>query len=314
MSSNNSINLTTANIFIDNIFSGKAFAEFLQQDIKNRTEKCLKKHIKPGLAVIIVGNDPASQVYVKNKVTTAEKLGYHSVLEEYDDTLTQEKLITHINRLNQDEKIHGILVQLPLPAHINSQAVIKTISPNKDVDGFHVMNAGSLMVGQPLFQPCTPYGVMKILDYYTQEILKLDEEHAKRWFFGKHAVIVGASNIVGKPQAMMLLNRSCTITVCNSKTIDLKQHTRQADIIIMAAGRPNLLTADMIGIDKKPVVIDVGINRDKNGKLCGDVDFKTVQPLTSLITPVPGGVGPMTITLLLLNTLEAVERLLGINK
>ena len=219
----------------------------------------------------------------------------HSVLEQYSADLTQDKLLERIHALNHDPDIHGILVQLPLPKHIDEHAVLEAISPLKDVDGFHLINAGALMTGQPRLRACTPYGVMKML------------EHSNIPLRGAHAVIIGASNIVGKPMAMMLLQAGATITLCNSKTRDLAHHTRQADIIVSAVGRPRMLTGDMVKTGA--TVIDVGINRDAAGKLCGDVDFDSVAKVAGAISPVPGGVGPMTITMLLMNTLEAAEKI-----
>ena len=254
--------------------------------------------VKPGLAVIVVGDNPASTVYVRNKVKACDDAGLHSVLEAYPAALTEAELLARIDALNHDPAIHGILVQLPLPPHIDDQRVIEAISPLKDVDGFHVASAGALMVGRQGddagFKPCTPYGCMKML-----ESIGCDPR-------GKHAVVIGRSNIVGKPMAMMLLQASATVTICHSATVDLAPHTRQADIVVVAVGRRNTLTADMV----KPgaVVIDVGMNRNDEGKLCGDVDFEGVAAVASAITPVPGGVGPMTITMLLMNTLEAAER------
>ncbi|MGN6704119.1 MAG: bifunctional methylenetetrahydrofolate dehydrogenase/methenyltetrahydrofolate cyclohydrolase, partial [Burkholderiaceae bacterium] len=220
--------------------------------------------------------------------------GLHSVLEKYEADMSEADLLARIDALNKDPKINGILVQLPLPPHIDSHKVIEAIAPEKDVDGFHISNAGLLMTGNPLFRPCTPYGVMKMLESIDYPVR------------GAHAVIVGASNIVGKPQAMLLLQAGATVTICNSKTRDLGHHTRDADILVVATGRRNLVTADMI----KPgaVVIDVGMNRDDEGKLCGDVDFARAKEVAGWITPVPGGVGPMTITMLLVNTIEAAER------
>ncbi len=255
----------------------------------------LAQHGRPaGLAVVLVGDSPASQVYVRNKVKACEDNGIYSVLEKYDADLSEAALLARIDALNRDPRIHGILVQLPLPPHIDAHKVIEAIAPEKDVDGFHISNAGLLMTGQPLFRPCTPYGIMKMLESIDYPVR------------GAHAVVVGASNIVGKPQAMLLLQAGATVTICNSKTRDLGHHTRQADILVAATGRRNLITADMV----KPgaVVIDVGMNRDDEGKLCGDVDFSNVKEVASHITPVPGGVGPMTITMLLVNTIEAAER------
>jgi methylenetetrahydrofolate dehydrogenase (NADP+)/methenyltetrahydrofolate cyclohydrolase len=246
------------------------------------------------LAVILVGDNPASQVYVRNKVKACHDTGLHSVLEQYPASMSEQELLARVRALNEDASIHGILVQLPLPAHIDAHKVIETISPLKDVDGFHVASAGSLMVGQAGFKPCTPYGCMKML-----QAIGCDPR-------GKHAVVIGRSNIVGKPMAMLLLQANATVTVCHSGTPDLAHHTRQADIVVAAVGKRNVLTADMV----KPgaVVIDVGMNRNDEGKLCGDVDFEGVREVASFITPVPGGVGPMTITMLLVNTVEAAER------
>jgi methylenetetrahydrofolate dehydrogenase (NADP+)/methenyltetrahydrofolate cyclohydrolase len=277
------------------IIDGNALAKKIRLEIASRTTALIKKGIKPGLAVLLVGEDSASQVYVRNKVKACEEAGMHSLLERLPADLTEAALIKRIHELNVDPSIHGILVQLPLPKHLNSHIVIESIAPEKDVDGFHVANAGALMIGAPLFRPCTPYGCMKMLESIDYPIR------------GARAVIVGASNIVGKPMAMLLLQAGATVTICNSKTKDLPSHTREADILVVATGRPKMITAEMV----KPgaVVIDVGINRMADGKLCGDVDFESVKTVASAITPVPGGVGPMTITMLLLNTLEAAERL-----
>lgn len=276
------------------IIDGNALAKKIRLEIASRTSTLVGKGIKPGLAVLLVGEDPASQVYVRNKVKACEEAGMHSLLERLPADLSEDALLKRILELNSDPSIHGILVQLPLPKHLNSHLVIESIAPEKDVDGFHVANAGALMIGTPLFRPCTPYGCMKMLESIDYPIK------------GARAVIVGASNIVGKPMAMLLLQAGATITICNSKTKDLTAHTKEADILVVATGRPKMITAEMV----KPgaVVIDVGINRLDDGKLCGDVDFESVKTVASAITPVPGGVGPMTITMLLLNTLEAAER------
>ncbi len=276
------------------IIDGKQLSQTLRTDVKARVAALAKRAIRPGLCVILVGADPASQVYVRNKVAACEDCGFHSVLERYDADFTEQQLLERIRIRNSDPSIHGILVQLPLPKHINAQAVIEAISSDKDVDGFHISNAGALMTGKPLFKPCTPYGVMKMLESIDYPIR------------GANAVVVGASNIVGKPQAMLLLAAGATVTICNSKTRDLGAHTRNADILVVATGIPKLVTAEMV----KPgaVVIDVGMNRDQDGKLCGDVDYEGVRTKAGFITPVPGGVGPMTITMLLVNTLEAAER------
>jgi methylenetetrahydrofolate dehydrogenase (NADP+) / methenyltetrahydrofolate cyclohydrolase len=276
------------------IIDGNALAAELRSDVARRTAVLRKGGLTPGLAVVLVGDDPASQVYVRNKVKACNDAGLHSVLERYPANLTEAELLTRIDELNQDKGIHGILVQLPLPAHIDTHKVIEAISPAKDVDGFHVASAGALMVGQPGFWPCTPYGCMKMLESIGYDLR------------GKHAVVIGRSNIVGKPIALMLLQKNATVTVCHSATANLKAMTLQADVIVAAVGKRNVLTADMV----KPgaVVLDVGINRNEEGKLCGDVDFAGVSQVASYITPVPGGVGPMTITMLLVNTLEAAER------
>lgn len=276
------------------IISGTLLSEQLRKDVAKRAAALTAQGRQPGLAVILVGDNPASQVYVRNKVKACADNGIHSVLEKYDAALSEDALLSRIAALNADPKINGILVQLPLPPHINAHKVIEAIAAEKDVDGFHISNAGLLMTGQPLFRPCTPYGVMKMLESIDYPVR------------GATAVVVGASNIVGKPQAMLLLQAGATVTICNSKTRDLGQHTRQADILVVATGKRNIVTADMI----KPgaVVIDVGMNRDDEGKLCGDVDFDNAKEVAGYITPVPGGVGPMTITMLLVNTVEAAER------
>jgi methylenetetrahydrofolate dehydrogenase (NADP+)/methenyltetrahydrofolate cyclohydrolase len=252
----------------------------------------------PGLVVILVGENPASQVYVRNKIKACGECGIYSELKQYPADLSEAALLQVIADCNANPALHGILVQMPLPAHINSHKVLEAISPEKDVDGFHVASAGALMTGQAGFKPCTPYGVMKMLEQIAVPLK------------GAHAVVIGRSNIVGKPQAMLLLQQDCTVTICHSATRDLAAHTRQADIIVAAVGRENMLTADMV----KPsaVVIDVGMNRNAQGKLCGDVDFAGVAQVASWITPVPGGVGPMTITMLMQNTFEAFEKSQGL--
>jgi methylenetetrahydrofolate dehydrogenase (NADP+)/methenyltetrahydrofolate cyclohydrolase len=273
---------------------GNVLSQQLRSSVAERASALRQRGITPGLAVVLVGDNPASQVYVRNKVKACQESGIHSLLETYSATLSEADLLARVEALNQDLSIHGILVQLPLPAHIDAQKVIEAIAPAKDVDGFHVASAGALMVGQPGFWPCTPYGCMKMLESIGYELR------------GKHAVVIGRSNIVGKPMALMLLQKNATVTVCHSATQNLKAITLQADVVVAAVGKRNVLTADMV----KPgaVVIDVGMNRDENGKLCGDVDFDAVKEVASYITPVPGGVGPMTITMLLVNTLEAAER------
>ena len=279
------------------LIDGNALSRQLRADITARAAALKARGITPGLAVILVGDNPASQVYVRNKVKACADCGLHSVLENYPATLTQAELLARVAALNSDPAIHGILVQLPLPAHIDAHKVIEAISPAKDVDGFHVASAGALMTGTPGFWPCTPHGCMKMLESIGYSLR------------GKHAVVIGRSNIVGKPMALMLLQQDATVTVCHSATANLKALTLQADVVVAAVGRRGLLTADMV----KPgaVVIDVGMNRDDAGKLCGDVDFEGVRQVAGFISPVPGGVGPMTITMLLVNTLQAAEQAAG---
>ena len=277
------------------IIDGKALSAQLRSEVAQRAAALTAQGTKPGLAVILVGDNQASQVYVRNKVKACEDVGFHSVLEKYDASMTEAELLARVEALNNDPSIHGILVQLPLPKHIDDHKVIETISPSTDVDGFHVASAGALMVGEVGFKACTPYGCMKMLESIGMKDLR-----------GKHAVVIGRSNIVGKPMAMMLLAANATVTICHSGTADLAAMTRQADIVVAAVGKRNVLTADMV----KPgaVVIDVGMNRDDEGKLCGDVDYNGCKDVAGYITPVPGGVGPMTITMLLVNTMEAAER------
>ncbi|MDP3706489.1 MAG: bifunctional methylenetetrahydrofolate dehydrogenase/methenyltetrahydrofolate cyclohydrolase FolD [Polaromonas sp.] len=276
------------------LIDGNALSKQLRAEVAQRAAALRARGITPGLAVLLVGENPASQVYVRNKVKACDDSGVHSLLERHPATLSEADLLARIDALNQDPAIHGILVQLPLPPHIDAQKVIEAISPAKDVDGFHVASAGALMVGQPGFWPCTPYGCMKMLESIGYDLR------------GKHAVVIGRSNIVGKPMALMLLQKNATVTICHSATKDLKAMTLQADVIVAAVGKQKVLTADMV----KPgaVVIDVGMNRNEEGKLCGDVDFEGVKEVAGYITPVPGGVGPMTIPMLLVNTLEAAER------
>lgn len=277
------------------IIDGKALAAQVRAHVAQQVAQLERQGAaKPGLAVILVGDDPASSVYVRNKVKACSEAGIHSVLEVYDADMTQDAVLQRIAQLNQDANIHGILVQLPLPKHIDAHTVIEAIDPAKDVDGFHVASAGALMTGLSGFVPCTPHGCMKMLEHIGYDLN------------GKHAVIIGRSNIVGKPMAMLLLAQNATVTICHSRTNNLKALTLQADVIIAAVGKRNILTADMV--KPQAVVIDVGINRDDNGKLCGDVDFEAVQQVASHITPVPGGVGPMTIAMLLSNTLYAAQQ------
>lgn len=276
------------------LIDGNALSRQLRADVAARVQALKARGVTPGLAVILVGDNPASQVYVRNKVKACEDTGMHSVLETWPASMGEAELLARVDALNNDATIHGILVQLPLPAHIDAQKVIEAISPAKDVDGFHVASAGALMTGLPGFWPCTPHGCMKMLEHIGYDLR------------GKHAVVIGRSNIVGKPMALMLLQANATVTVCHSATKDLAAHTRQADVVVAAVGKRNVLTADMV----KPgaVVIDVGMNRNEAGKLCGDVDFEGVKAVAGWITPVPGGVGPMTITMLMANTLESAER------
>ena len=283
------------------LIDGNALSRQLRTEVAQRAAALKARGTTPGLAVVLVGDNPASQGYVRNKVKACEDSGLHSVLEKYEAGMTEAALLARVQALNNDPAIHGILVQLPLPKHIDAQKVIEAISPAKDVDGFHIASAGALMTGMPGFWPCTPYGCMKML-----ESLNDGKGYNLR---GKHAVVIGRSNIVGKPMALMLLQKDATVTVCHSRTADLKAQTLQADVIVAAVGKRNVLTADMV----KPgaVVIDVGMNRNDEGKLCGDVDFEGVKNVAGWITPVPGGVGPMTITMLLVNTLEAAERAAG---
>ncbi len=276
------------------LIDGNALSRKLRTDVAARTAALKARGVTPGLAVILVGEDPASAVYVRNKVKACGETGIHSVFEKYDATLSEAELLARIEALNADASIHGILVQMPLPRHINPQRVIETISTAKDVDGYSVQSAGDLMAGLPGFRPCTPYGCMKLI-----ETTGIDLK-------GKHAVVIGRSNTVGKPMALLLLQANATVTICHSGTPDIGTLTRQADVVVAAVGRRNVLTADMV----KPgaVVIDVGMNRNDEGKLCGDVDFDSVKAVAGHITPVPGGVGPMTITMLMVNTLESAER------
>ncbi len=276
------------------LIDGNQLSKQLRTEVATRAQALKARGITPGLAVVLVGDNPASQVYVRNKVKACEDSGLHSVLEKYDADMSEAALLARVEALNNDPTIHGILVQLPLPEHIEAQKVIEAISTAKDVDGFHIASAGALMTGMPGFWPCTPYGCMKMLESIGYDLK------------GKHAVVIGRSNIVGKPMALMLLQKDATVTICHSRTKDLKAQTLQADVIVAAVGKRNVLTADMV----KPgaVVLDVGMNRNDEGKLCGDVDFAGVKEVAGYITPVPGGVGPMTITMLLVNTLEAAER------
>jgi methylenetetrahydrofolate dehydrogenase (NADP+)/methenyltetrahydrofolate cyclohydrolase len=276
------------------LIDGNALARKIRAEVAGRTQALKARGVQPHLTIILVGEDPASQVYTKHKVNDSTETGLSATLERYPATMAEGELLARIRELNADPKVHGILVQLPLPKHMDSHRVIETISPAKDVDGFHVSSAGALMVGQPGFWPCTPYGCMKMLEAIGYDLQ------------GKNAVVIGRSNIVGKPMALMLLGKDATVTVCHSRTKDLKAHTLNADVVVAAVGKRNVLTKDMV----KPgaVVIDVGMNRNDEGKLCGDVDFDGVKDVAGWITPVPGGVGPMTRAMLLVNTIEAAER------
>jgi len=279
------------------IINGKEIGEKIRKEIAEKVKELKEKGVTPGLAVILVGDDPASQTYVRNKHRSCEAIGIYSEVIKLPESTTEEELLGKIHQLNERKDIHGILVQLPLPKHINEDHVIAAISPEKDVDGFSPVSVGKMMLGQDTFLPCTPYGVMKLLEYSGIEIA------------GKHAVVIGRSHIVGKPMGQLLLQKDATVTYTHSKTKDLPSITKQADILVAAVGRPKFIKKEHV----KPgaVVIDVGINRDENNKLVGDVDFEEVEPICSYITPVPGGVGPMTITMLLYNTVKAAEKTLG---
>ncbi|MDO8249089.1 MAG: bifunctional methylenetetrahydrofolate dehydrogenase/methenyltetrahydrofolate cyclohydrolase FolD [Rhodoferax sp.] len=276
------------------IIDGIALSAKLRADVATRVLALKARGLTPGLAVILVGEDPASAVYVRNKVKGCADTGVRSVFEKYDSALPESALLARIAALNEDPTVHGILVQMPLPKHIDPHKVIEAISVIKDVDGYATLSAGELMTGAPGFRPCTPYGCMKLIESTGIDLR------------GKHAVVIGRSNTVGKPMALMLLQANATVTICHSATQDMGHHTRQADVIVAAVGKRNVLTAEMVKAGA--VVIDVGMNRNDEGKLCGDVDFAGVKEVASFITPVPGGVGPMTITMLLVNTLEAAER------
>jgi methylenetetrahydrofolate dehydrogenase (NADP+)/methenyltetrahydrofolate cyclohydrolase len=277
------------------LINGTQLSQTIRADVATRAAALTAKGRQPGLAVILVGEDPASQVYVRNKIKACADTGIRSVFDKYDATLSEADLLARIAALNADPEVHGILVQMPLPKHIDPQKVIAAISTAKDVDGYSVLSAGELVAGLPGFRPCTPYGCMKLIESTGTNLR------------GKHAVVIGRSNTVGKPMGLLLLQANATVTICHSATPDLGHHTRQADVVVAAVGRRNTLTADMV----KPgaIVIDVGMNRDDAGKLCGDVDFDKVKEVAGHITPVPGGVGPMTITMLLVNTIESAEKM-----
>ncbi|WP_046173799.1 bifunctional methylenetetrahydrofolate dehydrogenase/methenyltetrahydrofolate cyclohydrolase FolD [Domibacillus indicus] len=275
------------------IIDGKAIAKDIRAELKEEIEELKAAGTTPGLAVVIVGEDPASHTYVNSKEKSSKEIGIHSEVYRFPADLTEEALLQKVEELNNDKNIHGILVQLPLPKHISEDKVIDAISPEKDVDGFHPVNVGKLVIGKDTFYSCTPYGIMKMLE---KENISLE---------GRHVVVIGRSNIVGKPAALLSLMNNATVTICHSRTKNLKEVTRQADVVIAAVGIPNYVTADHL----KPgaIVIDVGINRNEDGKLCGDVDFNSAKETAGAITPVPGGVGPMTITMLLYNTVKSAR-------
>lgn len=275
------------------LIDGKEIARKKQDHIGSEVQKLKAEGITPGLAVILAGNNQASRTYVKNKQKTCDKLGMNSMLIELPESVSEQELIRKITELNESEDIHGILVQLPLPSHINEKAIIETIAPEKDVDGFHPINIGRMMTAQDAFIPCTPAGIIEMLDSIGADIS------------GKHVVVIGRSNIVGKPAGQLFLNEDATVTYCHSKTADLKDYTKRADILVAAAGKAKLITKDHV--KNGAIVIDVGMNRNEEGKLCGDVDFEAVKHKAGFITPVPGGVGPMTITMLMHNTLKAAK-------
>lgn len=276
------------------IIKGNEVAEKKRAQLTEEVVKLKEQGIVPGLAVILVGEDPASRSYVKGKEKGCEQVGIYSELIELPETITEERLLAEIDRLNGDDRINGILVQLPLPKHIEEKAIIERISPEKDVDGFHPISVGRMMTGQDTFLPCTPHGIVELVKETNLDIS------------GKHVVVIGRSNIVGKPVGQLFLNENATVTYCHSKTQNMKELTKLADILIVAVGRPKMVTADYM--KEEPVVIDVGVNRLETGKLCGDVDFDNVLDVAGYITPVPKGVGPMTITMLLHNTVESAKR------
>ena len=282
----------------DKIIDGKLVSEKIRNVIKEKAQRIQKEFSRvPGLAAVLVGEDPASQIYVRNKRRSCEDVGIYSEEHKLSESTTQGELLSLIDKLNNDNKINGILVQLPLPSHINESLVLNSVSPEKDVDGFHPINAGYLFEGQPKFIPCTPHGIIKMLEFYNVEIE------------GKNAVVLGRSNIVGKPAAILLLQKNATVTICHSRTRNLNEVLKNADIIVAAIGKAHFVKKEMV--KEGAVIIDVGINRLENGKLAGDVDFDGVREVCSLITPVPGGVGPMTITMLLWNTLKSLEESIG---
>jgi len=275
------------------LVDGKLVSQVLRDKMKCRVDAMLDRGVKPGLAVILVGENAASQVYVRNKVAACDSIGIQSTEIRLPVDVPERVVLENLVQLNNDPTVNGILVQLPLPAHINENKILETISPEKDVDGFHKVNVGAMVTGNAQFYPCTPHGIMMLLDFYGIPIE------------GQHAVVIGRSNIVGKPMALMLLEKGATVSICTSKTADLSMFTRQADIVVVAVGKPNMLEASMI--KKGAAVIDVGINRLENGSLVGDVDYQSALTVAGFLTPVPGGVGPMTITMLLENTIRSVE-------
>ena len=276
------------------IINGKEVSASVREELKKETRELLEKYgIRPGLAVIIVGEDPASKVYVNNKEKGCNEVGFYSEVYRLPEGTTQQELLSLVEKLNNDDKIHGILCQLPLPKHLDENAVILAINPEKDVDAFHPVNVGRIMIGDYSFLPCTPAGVMKLVESTGVDIT------------GKECVVIGRSNIVGKPQAMLMLHKNATVTICHSRTKDLAEVTKRADILVVAIGKADFVTADMV--KDGAIVIDVGMNRKADGKLTGDVDFASVEPKASYITPVPGGVGPMTISMLLTNTMTAAK-------
>lgn len=275
------------------VIDGKVVSDALRSDMKQRVIALKSRDIVPGLAVILVGDNPASEVYVRNKVRACESIGVHSTVTKLPADTPATEVLDELTKLNADLTVHGILVQLPLPDHIDENKILETIDPLKDVDGFHKLNVGAMTTGNARYYPCTPHGVIKMLEHYNFGVE------------GKHAVVIGRSNIVGKPMSLMLLERGATVTICTSKTPDVRQFTRSADIVVAAVGKPKMIDASYIS--EKAIVIDVGINRLDDGSLCGDVDYEGVSEIVKSVTPVPGGVGPMTITMLLENTIKSAE-------
>ena len=282
------------------ILDGKKLSEKIKENLKNEVEELKNKGITPGLAVILVGNDPASHTYVKMKKNACQNVGIYSVVHEFPESISEKELLSTIKMINENPNIHGLLIQLPLPKHIDTTKVLEAVDPSKDVDGFHPYNMGRLVEGLDTFAPCTPLGVMEIFKEYNIDLK------------GKDVCVVGASNIVGKPMWALLLNAWASVDICHIETKDLSAHTKRADIVIVGVGKPNLITADMV--KEGVIVIDIGINRLDDGRLVGDVDFENVSKKASYITPVPGGVGPMTIAMLLKNTVKAARNFLKEDK